>query len=136
MKDPKKQDSEEEVDVEESYEDNLDPHDIIPLHKPTNRSHVTELARDMRERGWRGRELLVIRRGEQYLAWTGSHRIEAARRAKLASVPCHVVQEPRILKFGVTAQEVHVMDYERLEICKKLGDERATELMSLEGRIL
>ena len=86
------------------------------------------------ENGWTGRPLLVIDRGNGYLAWTGSHRIEAARRADLQAVPCYVVDESKLIKHGVDAAGGHVQDFERLDILIKVGDAGAISLMWLERR--
>ena len=74
----------------------LDPTDIKPPHEAHDESLLARLVEDMTHVGWQYRPLLVedITRGlgqDRYQGWTGSHRIEAARRAKLARVPCLVI---------------------------------------------
>lgn len=78
--------------------------------------------------------MLVIERDTHYLAWTGSHRIAVAKLAGFDSVPCYVVEEQELRSRGFDAEKGHVMDYERLEIMRKIEDETAIILMSLEGR--
>lgn len=88
----------------------------------------------MKKNGWDGRPLLVIERENDYLAWTGTHRLAAAVAAELESVPCHVVCEEVLLRNGFDAERGHVFDHERLQILTKLGDETAIHLMWLENR--
>jgi len=88
----------------------------------------------MRENGWQGRSLLVIQRETQYFAWTGSHRIAAAREVGLESIPCYVIAEEKLLPFEANAEWGHVEDRERLALLIKVGDEEAIHLMWLENR--
>jgi hypothetical protein len=113
----------------------IDPEEIDPLHEVRNFDLVDELAAAMKENGWEGRPLLLIERSSAgYLAWTGSHRISAARQAGLSAVPCYVIQERQLLDHGFEADRGHVMDHERLEILRKIGDETALHIMWQEGR--
>jgi len=88
----------------------------------------------MEENGWQGRPLLVIERQSDYLAWTGSHRLAAAAKAGLESVPCYVLHESRLQQHGFDAERGHALDYERMEILKKIGDEDALRIMWMENR--
>lgn len=112
----------------------LDPNAITPLHEARNRRHADSLAADMKENGWEGRPLLVIKRKSNYLAWTGSHRIAAAREAGLSSVPCYVLQQSKLARHGFDAEWGHVEDHERLKILTTIGDETAIHIMWQEGR--
>ncbi|MCX6922581.1 MAG: ParB/RepB/Spo0J family partition protein [Verrucomicrobia bacterium] len=112
----------------------IDPVEIKPLHPVTDKRLLRELIADMKDNGWQGRPLLVIERASGYLAWTGSHRIPAATKAGLISVPCYVLQEHQLLPYDCDAEWGHVMDYERLDILKKVGDEVALHIMWQEGR--
>ena len=111
----------------------IDPQEIEPLHGVRDQMLLDNLAAGMKQNGWQGRPLLVIDRESGYLAWTGSHRIAAARAAGLASVPCYALDEQELVKRGFDPEWGHVMDYERLEILKKIGDD-AIHLMWQEGR--
>lgn len=108
---------------------------IKPLHEVRSRKLFEELAADMRENGWQGRPLLVIEREDDFVAWTGSHRIAAAIEAGLSDVPCHVVDERELLPHGVDAEWGHVEDCERLKVIRKIGDEDALHIMWQEGRL-
>lgn len=112
----------------------IDPREIATLHGVRNRRLLRELTAGMKAEGWHGRPLLVVERANGYLAWTGSHRVNAALAAGLSNVPCYVLPESKLLKHGVDAEWGHVMDYERLEILRQIGDETATLIMWQEGR--
>jgi ParB-like nuclease domain len=118
-------------------DDQIDPWEIEPLHGVRNKSLLLSLTTDMNQRGWKGRPLLVIERSRpetRYLAWTGSHRIAAAREAELASVSCYVIHEDKLSLFDVDAKFGHCDDTDRLRILRKVGDEVAIGLMLKEGR--
>ena len=72
----------------------LDPNDIDPPHEAHDEPLLARLVENMKRDGWERRRLLVedITLGpDRYQGWTGSHRIEAARRAELPQVPCLVL---------------------------------------------
>jgi ParB-like chromosome segregation protein Spo0J len=114
--------------------ESVDIDNLTPLHEPRSARHLRNLAKDMKENGWCGRPLLVIERETDFLAWTGSHRIAAAKRAGLTSVPCYVLQESELTSRGFDAEFGHVEDYERLAILKTIGDETAFHIMWQENR--
>jgi hypothetical protein len=107
---------------------------ITPLHKPRSDRHLQDLTTEMKENGWKGRPLLVIERDSDYLAWTGSHRIAAAKQAGFTHVPCYVLPESKLNARGFDAEWGHVEDRERLEILRKVGDETAFHIMWQENR--
>ncbi len=112
----------------------IDPEQIEPLHEVRRPALVHDLASDMSENGWQGRPLLVIERESGYVAWTGTHRIAAAKRAKLSGVPCYVLHESELLRRGFEAERGHVFDSDRLKILIEVRDEHAIYLMWQEGR--
>lgn len=86
------------MDLEEvalMEERDISPQQLRAVNAPFDREHLQSLVESMRNRGWIGRPLLieeVYRYGfPQYIAWTGSHRIEAAKRVGLAYIPCLVI---------------------------------------------
>jgi hypothetical protein len=107
---------------------------ITPLHKARSDHHLRELTNDMIENGWCGRPLLVIERDSDYLAWTGSHRIAAAKLAGLASIPCYVLPESALTTRGFDSERGHVEDRERVKILQEVGDETALHIMWQENR--
>jgi hypothetical protein len=111
----------------------IDPKEIEPLHEVRDQAKLDQLTADMKENGWRGTPLLVIERESDYLAWTGTHRLAAAIETGLSSVPCYVLDEQELLKRGFDCDQP-IMDYQRLEILKKIGDEVAIRIMWQEGR--
>ena len=112
----------------------LSPHDVEPLYLPRSNRQLGELVASMTAEGWLGRALLVIEADSIFYAWTGSHRIAAAREAKLTEIPCYVVPEERIAQHGVTATRGHCDDSDRLAVIQKTGDDTAIFLMWSEGR--
>ena len=60
----------------------LDAAIIGPVHAPAE-DKVKRLAQDMKANGWKGPRLLVEETEQGYFAWTGSHRIAAARNVKV-----------------------------------------------------
>ena len=77
---------------------------VTPLHKPRSDRHLQNLTAEMKENGRKGRPLLVIERDSDYLAWTGSHRIAAARLAGLTSIPCYILPESKLTAVGFDAE--------------------------------
>jgi hypothetical protein len=76
----------------------LPPTRVQPVNCPCDEDLVTRLAENMASGGWSERPLLVEEEARslshpQYFAWTGSHRIEAARRVGLSSVPCCLIRQ-------------------------------------------
>jgi len=75
---------------------NLDisPHKLNEVNKPYL-ARTKTIVKSMRSHGWVGRRLLVEEVNNygyrEYYAWTGSHRIEAAKRAGLNKIPCRVI---------------------------------------------
>jgi len=108
---------------------------IKPLHGPRHDRILSVLLESMLEDGWNGRPLLVIERADDYQAWTGSHRLEAARMAGIEEIPCYILQEADLLRCGHDALFGHVDDSDRLEILRDVGDEGAFHLMAQEGRV-
>lgn len=109
------------------------PQQVIPLHGIRQADKARELAASMEEAGWSGRPLLVVSSGPRLFAWTGSHRIHAARAAGLAMVPVYIISED-LLPAGITAQWGHVDDSERLAAIQMTGDTEACQIMWMEGR--
>jgi ParB-like chromosome segregation protein Spo0J len=120
--------------VKEAMIDSIEIGSITPLHEARSRRHLQSLTDTMKENGWRGRPLLVIERRSDYLAWTGSHRLAAAKLAGLRSVPCYVLREAELTSRGFDAEHGHVEDYERLKILREIGDETAISIMWQENR--
>jgi hypothetical protein len=94
-------------------------------------AHLDGLVASMQDEGWTGRPLLVIESGSGvFFAWTGSHRIAAARIAGLDSIPCYVLDESQLQVFAHDAHCDAVTDGERLVVIRQTGDEHAIALMN------
>lgn len=115
-----------------SYRD-VNPHDIRPLHPVDRPVALEELVESMQAHGWAGKPLLVIERADGTLqAWTGSHRIQAARDVGLATIPCYIVREWKLVDVGADALWGHSFDHQRLKLIRKTKDAKAIELMEIE----
>ena len=72
----------------------ISPHKLNEVNKPYS-ARAETIAKRMRSHGWDGRRLLVEEVNNyghpEYYAWTGSHRIEAAKQAGLTEIPCRVM---------------------------------------------
>ena len=73
-------------------QDTADPADIEPLHEVRDAGKLEALVASMERDGWQGRALLVSAREGRFFAYTGSHRIAAARAAGLDQVPVVVIE--------------------------------------------
>jgi hypothetical protein len=76
----------------------LSPNRVRPVNRARDEALLAHLVESMTKDGWTQRPLLVEETSlglssPQYFAWTGSHRIEAAKRVKLPSIPCCVLQQ-------------------------------------------
>ncbi len=82
----------------------LDPTPIEPPHEVDDVSLLEQLVEDMTRDGWQCRPLLVEEINRvgpvpiPYQGWTGSHRIEAARQARLSQVPRLVITAEEVQK--------------------------------------
>lgn len=66
----------------------ISPKDITPFHEEVHPSYTKMLASDMVKKGWRGRPIVVMDLPDGTLkGLTGSHRVRAAVKAKLKSIP-------------------------------------------------
>lgn len=72
--------------------DKADPADIEPLHEVRDAKKLEALVASMGRGGWQGRPILVSARDGRFFAYTGSHRIAAARAAGLDQVPVVVIE--------------------------------------------
>lgn len=73
----------------------IDPYDVKPPHAPREKDKLAEITDSMKEVGWNGRPLVVVDMEDYYQAVTGSHRLAAAKKAGLETVPV-VAIKPRI----------------------------------------
>ena len=80
-----------QVDME-MIEQHIPPEDLGPVNG-TDDAKVQTIADRMLENGWDGPHLLVEEADGFLFAWTGSHRIAAAARAGLPTIPCMVLSQ-------------------------------------------
>ena len=72
----------------------LDPNELTPMHGP-NPAKLQRITESLRCDGWRPGERRIVveesRWGMIYRAWTGSHRIQAARDLGLPKILCLLI---------------------------------------------
>lgn len=80
----------------------VDPNRVTPPHAVKYPEKFQALAASMREHGWRGRPLVIYRipHVEKPYSLTGSHRIAAARKARLTGVPAYVLDIALLTRKG------------------------------------
>lgn len=120
----------------------IDPKRIVPLHKIKRKRDLRLLTAVMREEGWTERPLLVeLVRPGVYQAWTGTHRLTAAKRARLRRVPVLLVDLWKwVQRYGPyeTLAVDHVKnceDEEKWMLLLWAGDKLAANLMREEVEI-
>src|SRR5437868_2969182 len=91
---------------------NLSPFEVEPLHGVRINDLYKKLINRMITEGWKGRPLLVVEHNKGYQAWTGSHRIAAAREVNVL-IPCYVLSEKPLLETGNDAVSGHILNWER-----------------------
>jgi ParB-like chromosome segregation protein Spo0J len=105
---------------------------INPPHGVRDQAKLDTLVEGMRAGGWTGRPLLVERRGDGYQAWTGSHRIAAARKISHAmEVPVVVIDADKMEAAGVDLSGL-TDDEDKLAALIEAGDTEAADLMRRE----
>ena len=116
---------------------------ISTVHGVTDQNKFNALVTSMKESGWVGRPVLVEEHGDGYQAWTGSHRIAAAKKAGVM-VPVVVMDSNAIQQyladndaepgslFDYGASQAALDDDEKLRLLEEFGDERAIALLREE----
>jgi|GEM_PF-2441726 len=102
---------------------------IEQFHGITDKEKLRQLTKDMEENGWNGRPIIVIDCGGEYSALTGSHRIEAARKAGLYEIPVAVVDHGTMFEdYDITVSDLKCPSY--IMAMLEEYDEEAAELYS------
>lgn len=121
----------------------VDPENVTPPHEVRNPAKYNALVAAMRDTGWCGRPILAeeeiygdydIWDPEQLedvdmRAWTGSHRIAAAREAEI-EIPVYVMDEDTNAQVGTW--ESYLDDEDRVEAFRRAKDRNAAALMAAE----
>lgn len=116
---------------------------IVPLHglpdHIRNDKKIKVLSRRMAEHGWQGLPLLAIDDGEQYQAWTGTHRLAAAKIAGLEEIPIVMLDRGRLERAAkrLGFQGLHGNfgprdDDERYQVIREAGYKVAALIAKLE----
>lgn len=120
----------------------VDPRHITPLHelKRSRAAHLDELARRMQIDGCVGRPLIVEETSPgRYQAWTGTHRLGAARRVGLRRVPIVLIDKDKwVRRWGrprglfVDAVRRDGSDMDKYLMLRDAGDRLAARVMHQE----
>lgn len=117
----------------------VSPHSITPLHpiRADRSHHLRELVARMRVDGWEGRPILVERTSaDRYQAWTATHRLAAARRVGMLTVPVVVIDRDKyIRRWGDTGRllvEDVDDDMDKYAALLQAGDFMAARVMHQE----
>ena len=116
---------------------------INPLHEVRNEDKLVKLTEAMKQEGWKGRPLVVEPLGEGYQAWTGSHRLPAAKEAGIETIPVLVIDFDKVVAvmrgWGYELDELRhgigdslIEDEDRYDILMEAGDKEAAKLMHEE----
>jgi diguanylate cyclase (GGDEF)-like protein len=107
--------------------------DIETRHEVRNPTKATEIAESMKRVGWKGRPLLVIKDGDREIAWTGTHRLDAAKQAGLTDVPRVEVEASALRDAGYDLDELTKLGKKaRIEALRKAGQTEAADLLEVE----
>jgi hypothetical protein len=92
----------------------VDPRHITPLHSidtssRTRMGDLRELMRRLTLQGWQGRPLVVEDTSpHRYQAWTGTHRLAAARRVGLRRVPVVLIDKRKWIRYWGPAEGLFI----------------------------
>lgn len=106
----------------------IDPFKIEPIESlhHSKQPAMIKIAQDLQQNGWNGRPIAAVQRNDgSFKALTGTHRIFAARTAKLDQIPILFIQEkdiPPNLSLGMLTVGGN---YDRTEFLKRFSPEMA-----------
>lgn len=110
---------------------------VEPPHEVRDRRHLAKLVESLATRGWAGRPLLAETVRGGWRAWTGSHRLWAARRVeRVTEVPVVVLDKRAYVRVHGRPSRSYCSDTfddeDRLGRLLECGDHRAALLMARE----
>lgn len=128
------------LDYEVEY---IETRRIRPPHEVRDDAKLKQLVESMKSYGWIGRPLLAEQAGDenQFQAWTGSHRLAAAKKAGLEEIPVVLLDDELIEaselvergKYGRFWDSLLSDDEKgRLALLKDAGEEQAADLLKEE----
>jgi len=117
--------------------------DIRPLHEVRNKTKLNALIKEIEQHGWTGNPVLVERVNDGYRAWTGTHRLAAAKEAGLDTVPVVFVDTEKVKKeledreFDFSKVKNGMVDAtyddeDRYKLLEAAGDKKAAAFMQEE----
>jgi hypothetical protein len=104
---------------------------VEPRHRVVDQKLLGKLIRSMQTGGWQGRPLLVVKKGDVYDAITGSHRAEAAMKARVP-IPVVILQDADLTKAQRKAVNETSDCIYLASVFDKAGLHKAAELMRQE----
>ena len=125
----------------EDFDDTVRASRLYTPHEVKDKAKFAKMVEDLEENGWQGRPVLAEKYGEDFQAWTGSHRIAAAKKAGV-DVPVVLIDGKKISRFqkseGGEGDELlwdsdgkSRDDDDRVHLLKRV-DKRAAKLMQVE----
>ncbi len=106
-----------------------------PRHDVKKPENVAALVASMKQHGWQGRPVLVVRDGGTSVAWTATHRLEAAKQAGLkpSDVPMTVVDGAKLREAGFDLDDITSKGKsKRIEALRAIGEDEAANLLEAE----
>lgn len=121
-------------------DDYLSPTRILPPHEVRDKNKFQALVKAFFLEGWQGRPLLVEPAPDDgpAWAWTGSHRLAAAKAAHLEEIPVVYVDTEKLEAEGyLRGQKGYFVellfdDYEKERALRSSDDTKALELIEIE----
>jgi hypothetical protein len=112
----------------------LSAESIVPPHGVRDKEKLLSLTKSMKDSGWQGRPIITydVGRGEEAL--TGSHRIEAAKKANI-DVPIYKIENAGdyVDKNGKSILDLGFMELnDQIKWLNKFGDKNAAKLLRQE----
>jgi diguanylate cyclase (GGDEF)-like protein len=106
---------------------------ILTRHDVRSPAKVSEIGASMKRVGWKGRPLLVVKDGPKETAWTGTHRLAAAKEAGLTEIPRVDVDADALRAVGFDVDELTKQGKKaRIDALRKAGQDEAADLLELE----
>lgn len=116
-----------------------DPHAYLRdaiLSTDRSKEWIAAIVASMEDDDWVGRPLLVHEsEGGRYQAWGGMHRLEAARRAGLATVPAVIMSKEELVAVGFSEEALRADPWQQDYRLRNLHDPRPWKLRQLEHRL-
>ena len=112
----------------------ITPLHALPAHVRDDKK-IRTITQSMKENGWIGDPVIIVKDAGKMTAWNATHRLQAAKKAKLTNVPVLVI-DAKILSAAGPIHPVEGLhggtDEDRLVKLENAGCEAACEVMRRE----